>query len=63
MSKAFSIVGVTEQDYLDWCKENKKPHYRTSTKAEFFKLIQEGKLVKDKSGQVVKGKSKIKRKK
>ena len=48
------FVDVTEADYKDWCKENKKPAYKPETKAEFFARIQDGRLVKDANGKLVK---------
>ena len=39
-------VGVTEKDFLKWCKKNNKPSYKTEVKKEFFTKIQEGKLIK-----------------
>lgn len=45
--QVFEQVGITEEEYKQWCKENKKPYYKSSTKTEFFKKIQEGKILKD----------------
>lgn len=47
-------VGVTETDYKNWCKENGKPSYKPETKADFFARIQDGRLVKDANGKLVK---------
>lgn len=58
--QCFEITGVTEKDYLDWCKEKKKSPYRTSSKREFFARINDGRLVKDKDGKLIR---KYKRKK
>lgn len=52
----FEQVGVKEEDYKKWCKNNDKNYYSKETKEEFFKLIQEKKLVKDSDGSLVKGK-------
>lgn len=51
---AFIVAGVTEYDFKNWCKENKKPAYKTSTKQDFFARIRDGRLVKDASGKLVK---------
>lgn len=48
------VAGITEADYKKWCKDNKKPAYRTETKADFFARIQDGRLVKDANGNLVK---------
>lgn len=40
----FNELGVTDEDFLLWCKENKKPRYKREVKQEFFKLIQDKKL-------------------
>lgn len=49
----FQEVGITEADYKKWCKDNKKPSYKSETKEEFFARIQDGRLVKDKSGNLI----------
>lgn len=41
------LVGVSQTDFRDWCKENKRSMNKLSSKEEFFKLIQSGKLVRD----------------
>lgn len=46
------LVGITEQDFLDWCKENKKPSYKISTKREFFRNIEDGKIIRDENGKL-----------
>lgn len=48
------LVGVNDNDYRKWCKENKKPIHKTETKQEFFGRIMDGKLAKTKSGKLVK---------
>ena len=45
--QALELVGVTVDEYLFWCKENKRPSYKEETKQDFFKRIREGKIVKD----------------
>ena len=52
--EALKIAGVTQEDYLKWCKTTNRPPYRSSSKAEFFSRIKAGKLVKDSSGKLVK---------
>lgn len=51
---AFAISGVTEADYLKWCREVHKPAYLKSSKKEFFKRIQDGRLAKDQDGNLIK---------
>lgn len=41
------LVGVSQTDFRDWCKENKRSMNKLASKQEFFKLIQSGKLVRD----------------
>lgn len=53
-NNAFVLAGVTKEDYLKWCKSNKKPSYKKETKTEFFSKIQNGKLTKDNKGNLVK---------
>lgn len=53
--QAFKLAGVTEKDYKQWCLTNKKSAYKSSTKADFFARIQDGRLVKDKiTGKLIK---------
>lgn len=49
----FEAVGVTEQDYLDWCKRMNKPSYKKKTKEDFFARIADGRLVKDAHGKLI----------
>lgn len=51
---ALKLAGVTETEYKKWCKDNKKAPYKAATKAEFFARIQDGRLVKDKNGNIAK---------
>lgn len=51
---AFLITGITKEDFIRWCKENKKPSYKKEVRSEFFSKIQEGKLVKDSKGRLIK---------
>lgn len=39
-------VGISEKDFLKWCKKYHKPKYKPEIKREFFAKIQEGKIVK-----------------
>ena len=48
-----TLVGVSEEEYLDWCKVNKKRRSLLKTKQEFFKRIREGKLVRDEDGKLI----------
>ena len=45
--QCFEAAGVTENDYLNWCRENRKSAYKVASKQEFFERIQDGRLVKD----------------
>lgn len=47
-----TLVGVSEEEYLNWCKENKKRRSLSKTKQEFFERIREGKLVRDEDGKL-----------
>ena len=48
-----TLVGVSEEEYLDWCKVNKKRRSLLKTKQEFFKRIREGKLIRDEDGKLI----------
>ena len=50
----YEICGVTEKDYKNWCELTGKPAYKSSTKQEFFNKIQNGQLVKDSNGNLLK---------
>ena len=51
---ALKLCGVTEEDYLNWCRENKKPAYLNSSKTKFFMEIHQRKLAKDSDGKLIK---------
>lgn len=51
---AFKLAGVTEADYKAWCKETGRPAYKAESKSEFFARIQDGRLMKDGSGKLIK---------
>ena len=53
-NKALNLAGVSEADYRQWCKNNHKNVSSPASKSEFFAKIQEGRLVKDSKGQLVK---------
>ena len=54
MNKQIAQLGVTEQDYKDWCKEHKKAAYSSKNKMEFFAKVQDGRLVRDiKTGKLI----------
>lgn len=40
------LIGVDDEDYRKWCKENKKSIHKKATKEEFFKRILDQNLVK-----------------
>jgi len=43
----YKIAGVTENDYKQWCKENKRQAYKLESKREFFARLSDGRLVRD----------------
>ena len=43
--QAFLFLGVTEEDYINWCKENNRPAYKNSSKREFFKQVEKNKSI------------------
>lgn len=45
-------LNITEDDYLIWCKNNKKSSYKREIKEEFFKKILDGKIVRNKNGEL-----------
>jgi hypothetical protein len=45
--QAFSITKTTKAEFLEWCKENKKPAYKAETKQDFFDKVKTGRLVRD----------------
>ena len=46
-------VNVTEEEYRTWCQQHRKSAYKSSTKAEFFRLIQEGRFMRDRSNKLI----------
>ena len=47
------MYGVTDKDYIDWCKKNKKAKSYKSSTAEFIFKLRTKRLVKDEYGQLV----------
>lgn len=45
-------LNITEDDYLTWCKNNKKPGYKREIKEEFFKKILDGKIIRNENGEL-----------
>lgn len=61
--QAFASVGVTEEDYMNWCKKYKKSYYKPEVKREFFARISDGRLVRDTfTGELIKKKSVMRKK-
>lgn len=48
------FMGIKEEDYIKWCKLNKKKKYKRESRTEFFKKIQDGKLKRNEKGILVK---------
>ena len=46
--QAFELLGITLEDYLEWCKDNNMSAYASKTKTEFFRKVQINQIVKDK---------------
>lgn len=47
--QALDLIGITYDDYLNWCAENNKAPYKKKTRNDFFTAIKEGRIVIDKS--------------
>ena len=55
MNKQISkLLNVNEEDYIKWCRANKRAVYKKSSKKEFFNKILKGKLVRNESGNFIK---------
>ena len=46
-NEALNMVGVTWKDYVDWCKRNKIPKNKISSKNRFFSEIKNDRIMKD----------------
>lgn len=46
-NKIYKLLGVTENDFKNWCKENKCKGYKLASKREFFANVIDKKLVRD----------------
>ena len=52
--QALEIVGVSVEEYLQWCSDNDLPAYKEKTKKEFFKRIMNDKIIRDtKTGELI----------
>ena len=49
----YKLVGVTFKDYEKWCKANNKPIHNPKTKTEFFKRINEDRIMKDNASNLI----------
>ena len=50
-----TMYKISEYDYKEWCKENKKPVYKESTKREFFARLEDGRIQRDSlTGKLIK---------
>lgn len=55
MNKQISkLLNVTEEDYVKWCRANKRAAYKKSSRREFLNKVQKGKLVRNEFGNLVK---------
>lgn len=45
--KSFDSVGIPFKLFLDWCEENEKNPNSIKVRREFYRLILDGKLVKE----------------
>lgn len=52
--KALELANVDEGEFRKWCRENGKAYYKPETKKEFFARIQDGRLVRNEEGKLVK---------
>ena len=52
--QVFEVLGITFEEYKDYCKENKIEHYINSNKREFLRQLLDGELIKNKEGKIVK---------
>ncbi|MDD7037761.1 MAG: hypothetical protein PUI63_00855 [Alistipes senegalensis] len=48
------MLGITEEEYKEWCESQSLSAYKVSTKQEFFSKIQSGQIVRDsKTGKLI----------
>lgn len=52
--QVWSLIGTTETEYRQWCKENHRKIHCKASESEFFARIQSGRLVRDADGKLVK---------
>lgn len=48
------LLGITEEDYVKWCRANKRAAYKKDSRKEFISKVQSGKLERDENGNFVK---------
>lgn len=51
--QCLKVADVTESDYRRWCRDYHKSKSYAATKQEFFKLILEGRLIRDDNGKFI----------
>ena len=45
--QAFELIGITMEDYLDWCNDNKVSACSRKTVREFFRKVRINQIVRD----------------
>ena len=51
--QVFEVLGITFEEYKDYCKENKIEHYRNSNKREFLRQLLDGELIVIEKGKII----------
>ena len=49
----YELTGVTDDEIREYCKTHKYKYNKISVKKDFFKKIQDGKIVRDKNGKLI----------
>ena len=52
-NSALKMFGVTKDEYERWCRRYRKIPYRKYSQSTFFRLMLEGKILRDEEGELM----------
>ena len=52
--QALKLHGITEGEYKNWCRSRRLNVNSLNTKEQFFRWVNEGRIIRDKNGFLIK---------
>ena len=53
MYQGFDLIGVTQEEFVEYCKRHNISPNQSSTKRKFFRRVAAGKIVRNEKGVIV----------